>query len=319
MSGEYPDLRDVQSYLENLLERNEDRRHRYLTWLGSSITALAVLAWVTLDRAENAPAIQNVEAGLILLTLLLIIHSFADSLLPEGFLGLFRTVTSPWESGRSQTQLTSFILANLPIVRERVVISQIGAMLTNVPLLIVFWRSAPTNIGAASIALGVAAIRVALSMGATALFLAIAHEDKLKLYLESVKHAEATLTRSQRLLLFAYKLARVERALGALVKVAFYGVFVVALSWLLVQYSGPSWTELRLVLLASAIGILIRFGAHTWTQIKWLGEENEAWGAIRVKILFGDLKTQGDVFDALKKEAEDVLRRRHFPFKLPDE
>src|SRR2546427_305019 len=93
----YPDLLDFQAYLGELLERNEARRHRYLGWLGSSLTAIALLAWLLMDILERSPESQTVPVGLVLLSLAFFILDFVDSVLKGGLGGLFSKVTAPWE------------------------------------------------------------------------------------------------------------------------------------------------------------------------------------------------------------------------------
>src|SRR5207244_1397769 len=143
----------------------------------------ALLFWFALDFVQGTPDLERFDVSLILLTLLILIYNFVDNLLPEGFLGIFRTATSPWESPPTQAQLATLILNNLGLVRERAVLSQVAAVLTNIPLLIVWWQNSLVNPGIANVALIVAILRGLISLGAVAFLIAFINEKMVKAYL----------------------------------------------------------------------------------------------------------------------------------------
>jgi len=315
MTTEYPDLRDLQAFLEGLMERNEDKRQRYLAWLGSCVTVIAILFWLALEIVERSPGTWNLSPMLALASLLLIMFVAVDSILPSGLAGLFQKAMNA-EMERSQAETLTLMIDNLPVVREKVVFSQIRSVLSNVPLFALFIAERAAA-SVAAVAFLVAMLRSVLALGLMVLFLAIAHEDTLKMYRTSIEQAEQQLSKSERLLLFFYKLAQFEKAASAGLKLVFYGILVSAVSWLVLQF-GPPWVALRLAFLSFGIGILARFAFFTWEQMTWLGEENTEWGGVRERILFGAVKTTDQAKTELRTRAGELARRRAFPFELPN-
>lgn len=311
----YPNLLDVQSYLEGLMGRNEAKRHRHLAWLGSSVTAIAVLSWLAIDIFERSPEMWSVNAVLALVSLVLMMLVTTDSLLPGGLSGLFRQVLTPWAADPNQLEMLTMMIDNIRLVRERAVLAQVWAVFSNLPLFAIFLLSGPAQASAGAVALTIALVRSVLALGLLAFFLEIGHVDRLKSYRKSIREAEAQLSSSTRLLLFFYKLSQFQKVLSASLKLVFYGILVVSVSWVVVQF-GPPWVALRLAFLSFAVGILGSFAFFTWEQTTWLGEENAAWGGIRKDILFGKLKSPQDATSEMREAAKEIAKWRAFPYKV---
>jgi hypothetical protein len=208
------------------------------------------------------------------------------------------------------------MLGNLPKARQQVTRSQSLLVVSNLPLGLVAIDAWGTAAGV--VALTLATVRIVVSLAILALMLAIAHENVLNSYMKSIQDAVAQLQNSKRWLLFFYKVGQVGKGAWTALKLAYYGVLVVATSWVVAQF-GPAWPALRLAVLSFAVGILASFAWATWKQILQLGEEYRILGSIRAKIFMGELKD----FAAVKAEAErqgrEVSRRRASPYPLLSE
>jgi hypothetical protein len=325
----YPDLRDFQTYLGELLERNEERRHRYLGWLGSSLTAIALLAWLLMDILERSPESQTIAVGLVLLSLAFFMLDFVDSVLKGGLGGLFSKVTAPWVRDRVRDRVEAteaerkgqltFIAANLDAIRQRSVLVTVRDVLLNSPPLLVFLATYMVQSVPALVALGIWIVRVIIAGATLAGFLVIASGEVVELMQKSPQGTQMPAKGLMNALFFLmYRFSRATAGIVLGAKVVYYSVLVFAGYWLLTQYGSPPWIALRLTIIAFAIGVLVRFASNAWIQVNFLGEENREWGAIRYDILVRKLETPEAVEEEMSKRAQSLQEKRLLPFKLPN-
>jgi hypothetical protein len=319
----YPDMRDFQAFLGELLERNEAPRQRYLGWLGSSLTAIALLAWLLLDILEHSPReSQTAAVGLVLLSLVFFMLDFVDSILKGGLGGLFSKVTAPWERDAAEETVAerkarvAFTAANLKAIRQRSVLIVAGDVLLNSSLFVVFLTTYSVLPEPARVALVVWIVRLIVTGVTLAGFLATMNKEVLELVQKSQPVAPA-LTGGVKVLVVLLRVGQGTGRVSLGAKVVFYSVLVFAGYWLLTQYGSPPWIAVRLTIIAFAVAVLARFALNAWTQVKYLGEENRAWGEIRADILLRRLETTKAVEQAMNDRGRRIQERRLLPFKVP--
>lgn len=81
--------------------------------------------------------------------------------------------------------------------------------------------------------------------------------------------------------------------------------------------SEPGWQAIRLALVALAIGFLGVFAHHLWEKVRYLAEENVAWGELRLGILLRQYRSPADVLEAFREDAEQIAQDRAFPYTIP--
>src|SRR2546427_9304189 len=163
---EYPSLRDCDSYLSGLIDGNREQRYRFITWLGSVVSVFAILTWFAIGLLEQTPEVLQLLPLLALGILVYIVRLYVDALLPKGLAGVLDEITGQVRSS-DENDLWAVYMANIPLIRERIVMVLIGDVIVALGLVVIFLVSVPA-IGILALAVG--ALRLAITSFLMVLF-----------------------------------------------------------------------------------------------------------------------------------------------------
>ncbi|MEE9236649.1 MAG: hypothetical protein V3U52_02515 [Thermoplasmata archaeon] len=316
----FPNLQTFYEYFSDRIEANDRARFRYLASIGSAVTTSGILVWYLLNILENASSFWNLPAFLSLVVLVYLTVRYANSLFPSGIEGFLEGLT---ERGNVEVEERLTLLTakeNLPRLREVNVLIQLRDMLLSaVPLLVTFFIVWPVPGVGDELALSIGFFRLSLGLLWIGLSLWFLKPHVLDAVMSSLDEVGRLIDRFPHLLMFTFKLWRLQQVVGAIVRTIFYGLQIAGVFVLVLLFGEQDWIAIRLALALLGLSFLGWFTFFIWKHIERLQEETEAWREMRVNILFGQYGTTQQVRSGIREAMEEISLARVFPYRVPQE